>query len=285
MSAADPNAQKPEPAVVPQKLEPHQFASIFPPMSDDELKAMSEDIKAGGLKDPVIWLYEGKVLDGNNRVRACKAAFREKELRFEQFDSKKQGDPLNFVVSRNLHRRHLNESQRGAIAATLVDTKLGSNQYNRAGMTEEAAAKLLGVSVTTVKDAKEVVKKADPEVIKKVQDGKVRLNAVKAVLNEPKENQATKLKEIADRKAANKKAAAAAKAAANKEPEANAKMTALDDFKKKWSSFDEMQRRAFVTWFEKDLAELIDEIREQREMIGGEEGSRIQLSSTSEKAA
>jgi hypothetical protein len=63
-------------AVAPApELEFHPIAEIFPMLDDESVgfKALVEDIKANGLKEPV-WRYEGKVIDGRNRVRACKAA-------------------------------------------------------------------------------------------------------------------------------------------------------------------------------------------------------------------
>ena len=260
---------------------PHPLSEIFPRMEDAGLAALAEDIKDSRLKEP-IWLFEDKILDGNNRYRAClKISYRFKETDFRQFDPKTQGDPLTFVVSANLHRRHLNESQRAAIAATLVTTKLGYNRYSRAvqsGITNAAAANLLGVSEATVKMAKAVADKAAPEIFEKVQKGELRLGAVSRVVRKPKSQQAAELAKIEakneERKVAAKAAAEAAKAtrAANapkNEPAANQKMTALDDFKAKWVGFDEMQRKAFVMTFEEDLAGLLEYVRQQKAMIGG----------------
>ena len=51
----------------------HPLADIFPMLDDNELKALAEDIKTKGLTEPIT-LYEGKVLDGRNRYRACDLA-------------------------------------------------------------------------------------------------------------------------------------------------------------------------------------------------------------------
>ena len=48
-----------------------------------------------------------------------------KDEHFYQFDPKNQGDPLTFVISANLHRRHLTESQRATIAAKIVTMNSG----------------------------------------------------------------------------------------------------------------------------------------------------------------
>jgi hypothetical protein len=51
----------------------HPIANNFPTMDADSLKALTDNIKGCGLLEPIV-MYEGMVLDGRNRVRACFAA-------------------------------------------------------------------------------------------------------------------------------------------------------------------------------------------------------------------
>jgi ParB-like chromosome segregation protein Spo0J len=180
----------------PQKeYEFHPIANIFPLMEGEEFDVLVEDIKANGLRAPIT-LYEGKILDGRNRYRAVVNAGHQYRLKDQDFKLYGEMKPLEFVISANVHRRHLDTSQRALTAARLVTTKLGDNQY-RGGVTIEAAAKMLNVSEALVKDAKNVLDKAAPVILEKVQNGKMRIGAVKEVLDKPKDQQQQALKEAA----------------------------------------------------------------------------------------
>src|ERR1041385_5743384 len=96
------------------KLEFHPIASLFPMMDDDELAELADDIRDQGQREPII-LHEGKILDGRNRYLACERAAVEPIV--ENFSG---DDPLAFVVSLNLIRRHLSESQRAMVAAKIA---------------------------------------------------------------------------------------------------------------------------------------------------------------------
>jgi ParB-like chromosome segregation protein Spo0J len=259
---------------------PHPTSEIFSRygMNAEELDALAADIKANGLKEPIC-LYEDQILDGNNRYRAgFKIGYRFKETDYWVFDPKVHGDPLAFVVSRNLHRRHLTESQRATIAATLVTTRLGYNQYNKSTVTNEQAAKMLGVSEATVKMAKTVAEKAAPEINKLVQNGELRLGAAAELLRTAKRNKIAKEQQVAllakikaedeAKKAAKKTERTATKANVKSEPKANQAMKEVDDFKAKWQSFSDVQRRAFVMMLKDELAAILDDVRQQEAILG-----------------
>ena len=90
-------------------MEFHEIANLFPMMGVDEFEQLKEDIKQNGLIEPIV-LYEDKILDGRNRWLACGEVG--EKPRFNYYD----GDqPVSFVISKNLHRRHLNKSQVGMI--------------------------------------------------------------------------------------------------------------------------------------------------------------------------
>jgi hypothetical protein len=173
-TAPDAPAKPADDAKPPEfpKLEFHPIANIFPMLEEQSpgFQALVEDIKERDL-DEAIWLYEGKILDGRNRYRACQLAGRTPRTR--EYAS---GDPVGFVLSANLHRRHLNEAQRALVAAQLANLKVGDNQKSE-GTSIEVAATLLSISRASVERAKVILTKGDPSLIAAVQEGHVSLTA------------------------------------------------------------------------------------------------------------
>lgn len=172
----------------------HPLASIFPMMAENELKELAEDIKQNGLRAKIC-LYEDKILDGRNRFKACRIAGVEPKF----FDFNGNGDPVAYVVSANLHRRHLNESQRGLVAAKLAEMEKGrpkgASQKEFKGplpklserISQAKAAEQLNVSERTVRTAKQVLKEAPKEEIEKVERGEKTVNAVAKELKQKAE--------------------------------------------------------------------------------------------------
>lgn len=193
------------------KYADHELAAIFPLMTDAELASLAEDIDANGLRD-AIWLFEGKILDGRNRYRAC--ALKDVDPRFEQYKGK---DPLGFVVSKNLHRRHLTTSQRAMIAASVASMKTAGRPAKIITgipvITQTQAADLFNVSTDSVQDAKKVQEQGAPELIEAVKSGDATVSAAADVADLPKSEQkkavksgtvAAKAKEQRAKKAAKK---------------------------------------------------------------------------------
>src|SRR4029077_1311698 len=102
----------------------------------DELVA---DVKTNGLHEPIV-VFEEKILDGRNRYRACQAAGVEPTYTTYQGD-----DPLALVISLNLKRRHLNESQRAMVAARLATLRDGQRADHVEGLPIGRASDLLNV--------------------------------------------------------------------------------------------------------------------------------------------
>jgi ParB-like chromosome segregation protein Spo0J len=92
----------------------HPLAEAFPLMTGAEFHELVADIEAHGLREPIV-LFEGKILDGRNRARACENAGIEPTFTVYQGD-----DPLGYVISANVHRRHLTPGQKRKLIAKLI---------------------------------------------------------------------------------------------------------------------------------------------------------------------
>jgi hypothetical protein len=101
----------------------HPLADIFPLMEGAEFDALVADIKANGLHEPIV-TYEGKILDGRNRYRAFIAAFGHapgERVIWERPHAAK--DPLAFVISANIHRRHLTPALKRELIGKVIAAK------------------------------------------------------------------------------------------------------------------------------------------------------------------
>ena len=94
-------------------LPAHPLAGLFPMLPDEEIAELADDICTFGQRVPIMVL-DGQVLDGRNRLAACRIA--DIEPAFELYEG---DDPFAFVLSHNLHRRHLTASQRAMVAAAM----------------------------------------------------------------------------------------------------------------------------------------------------------------------
>ena len=188
---------------------PHPIADIFPLITGDEFVALKQDIRENGLRE-AIWLYEGMILDGRNRFRACQEVGVEPAFRAYE-----GGSPATFAVSLNLHRRHLDKSQAATVGVELLphlereakarqraageafgkghpkaDQKVDqafpdapSTTPARAAQSLDLAAKLTGTNRQYVADAKKL-KEQNPEVFEQVKAGEKTIVQARRELKE-----------------------------------------------------------------------------------------------------
>lgn len=127
------------------------------------------------------------------------------DLPIAEMDDDTDIDPYQWVISRNLHRRHLNESQRAKIAAKLAKLKHGDNQHTKEDMqictSTKQAAEMLQVSPRSVAHAKVVLEHGSSELIQAVEQGKVAVSKAARIAKEfTKENQAEAAKKKSTKK-------------------------------------------------------------------------------------
>jgi hypothetical protein len=92
----------------------HPAADVFPMMSDGELAKLGEDIKANGLRQPVIiWDDDHAsgtlLLDGRNRLEAAERAGVDLDRCYDRLCL--DDDPVAAIIGLNIHRRHLTKQQ------------------------------------------------------------------------------------------------------------------------------------------------------------------------------
>jgi hypothetical protein len=181
-------------------MEIHPLCQTFPEMSTEEYKALSADIANHGLLEP-IWTHQGQIIDGRHRYRAACELKIVPEYREWNGEG---GSLLAVMVSKNLHRRHLDASQRAAIAAEVkpkIEAEIREQLKSKAkaigprggrgrkkGLDENVktlseprrnaraeAAAMLDVAPSYVSEA-ERIKEASPETFGEMKAGKVSIS-------------------------------------------------------------------------------------------------------------
>lgn len=231
-----------------QQFEIHPAATLFPLMTEEEYQGLKQDIAENGQReDIVVWC--GKLIDGRHRLRACEELQRQPSIAELDEDQ----DPWKYVISHNLHRRHLTTSQRAMVASKLATLKNGERKINHAVSNDTAsiddAAKQLNVGRATVARAKQVQEHGSEAVKQAVEQGEIPVStAAKLVKEVPDKREQTKIvkegpkavrEAIADRKekAPNKDA---------DKPDDNK----LAEFKKFWSRCSDVSKAAIRIWLD-----------------------------------
>lgn len=165
----------------------HSYCTLFPQADEKTLTDISADIKENGLNEPII-LYEGKILDGRNRYLACGMAGVEPTFKNYTGD-----EPLQYVVSKNLHRRHLNESQRAMLGQKLW--KMAHEGESPAKVTQEDISKQFNVSPASVRSAARLAEVAIDEIKDKVEAGTLSINKAADLVKKAQKISGVKSKE------------------------------------------------------------------------------------------
>lgn len=184
----------------------HPVASLFPMIGGEELQALADDIKANGQREPIIVAYldeamldEPVVIDGRNRFAACELAGVKPEFKYVMSLNDRELSPkviADWIISHNLHRRHLTTSQRAMVGQGYlaylkeeakkrqgarndlknISPKSGESLPPAESRSDVQAAKLVGVGKNSIRDADFVVQH-DPALAEQVRDKKVTVSA------------------------------------------------------------------------------------------------------------
>ena len=210
----------------------HPAAGIFPLLEGEELEALAADIREKGLMIPID-LFEGQIIDGRNRYRACLLSghgLGAEDIVDATPVVQQVGGPVAYVLSMD-NRRHMEKSQRAMCAARAKpllaeeakqrqkaaggDRKSESAKSVKElvpepikGQARDKAGERFNVSGKTVDAAAKVLAKGAPEVVKAVDSGKVSVKAAARIAELPRAEQPAAVAKAAAPKATPAKPAA-----------------------------------------------------------------------------
>lgn len=229
-----------------KELEFHRFANLFPLIEGKAFEELRESVRKHGLRDPIV-LHQGQILDGRNRYRACRmegAKLRfvvfgfplpdtpdwvvELAKQAKVLNEREMGllpraaahlthdftlggvigaDALQYVIDKNLHRRHLDETQRAMVASRLANLGHGGKRAGKgepeqaanwpvepapaeaAPVTQAQAAEMLNISERAVRRAKVVVEHGAPELVAKADAGAIAVSVAAELAKLPVDDQ------------------------------------------------------------------------------------------------
>jgi ParB family chromosome partitioning protein len=166
------------------KIDP-EISKIFT-QSDKVLNEIKTKIEQFGYdKSQPVVLWKGKniIVDGHTRLEAAKESKLDEipavEMEFETRD-----DAILYTFERQAIRRNLTPADILKAAQMIKGPKV----YDGTGRAAELLARRLGVSASTIYQAKKIIKEASKEDIKAVQKGEKSIKAVYGKITKPDVN-------------------------------------------------------------------------------------------------
>ena len=176
----------------------HEAANIFP-LDDEHLDELAEDIKQHGLQIPIEQM-DGKIIDGRRRWLACEKAGVRPDIIPVSVE-----DPIAYVMSLNLHRRHLTVSQAAMCAqrARKMYDEAAAERKKRKPKdsvpdncpeqtrcdARDQVGETFGVSGKSVDRAAKVIKDGIPEIAEAVDSNEITIFKASQIVANPPELQ------------------------------------------------------------------------------------------------
>ncbi len=186
----------------------HPVANLFPEMDADDFAELVSDIKKHGVLEAIWVTAAQEIIDGRHRYRACEQLGIECPTRTYKGD-----DPVAFVASLNIHRRHMTKGELALAAARArqyydeqarerqEDGRESGGRGNKknsvenlppsldSGKSRDLAGKAFGVSGKYVDYATKVIENAVPEVVAAVEKGSMSIVTAAILATEPEDVQ------------------------------------------------------------------------------------------------
>jgi hypothetical protein len=191
--------------VANDELKPHPLADMIPDMSEDEYNDLVGDIKNTGKLRERIVLLEGMILDGRHRYRALLELGMSLEGKTRNFDPAREGNPADFVISRNIILRHLSKAQRVAVLLNILGSKAPKRPQSEVFHPTDVpvggkikAAKLAtfsGAALRTIRRVRAIQREC-PEAIPQIASGNMSVTQVEKELGHRAQKKMPTLEEL-----------------------------------------------------------------------------------------
>src|SRR6516165_190084 len=219
----------------------HPLATLIPELSPEDRELLLKDIRAVGLIEPIT-LYEGKILDGRSRYSICKAI--QYPFKDTDFVPLPPGvDPVAFVFSKNIARRHLTGEQKRETVQTLVE--------KFPHLSSRSIAKMAHVSHPFVEKVRGEATGNDFQLKPGEEDDQEKARESVGYLFPKRLGADGKSR----RKSQRKKGTVSGKTLKKQ----------IDDFIEEWPDFNENQKTTFVKAYRDELRELLEWVEAQPE--------------------
>jgi ParB-like chromosome segregation protein Spo0J len=165
-----------------------EYAKLIPPLPPEDFRALRESISELGLLTPLVINPQGVLLDGHHRLKALQELGRKLGARdFVVRSFENELKERQFILTANLHRRHLTPFQRAELALPLLQIErelarqrqlkgtLASNEAE-VGKAAEIIGSKIGLSRATLERAIAIIAKGPKELKDKVRAGEVSIN-------------------------------------------------------------------------------------------------------------
>jgi hypothetical protein len=159
-------------------------------------------------------------------------------------------DPVDYVVSQNLHRRQLSTEQRAMVAAKIAN--LGPGRPSKENGSDdpislEDAAQRLQVGRATVSRAKQVIEHGSPELVAAVERGEIPVTFAARFAAEENDH-ATQTELVRKGREAMKEHITEPSPYADNDDEL--RESAVKTLQKLWKKWDDVQRAAVRVWID-----------------------------------
>jgi len=141
-------------------LKPHLLADTVPgDMDKEEFEALCISVKDHGLRQPIV-LFEGQILDGRHRYKACYGTGKLATVDFKGTAV----EAAQYVLDTNLHRRKLTGMQKALVGARLCTRAVSP-------LSQRDAAAAVGCSPHSVNLMVQLLESKNTMEIKRVENG------------------------------------------------------------------------------------------------------------------